>query len=164
MQIHTRKTIIEAEPDGLGGPRWIALLEDGRKIVGKPSWLGNSGDVPLPDHPDAPGSDWGRLKLLAQEETLRIQRLSLWFPQWGEFSAPENAGAYGYYEEHVSAMRAEFRELTPLAVQALRKGVQALCICWPEEGYGVKVLRVTAAGVLEHRRRLTWLPCMVGER
>jgi len=164
MQIHTRKRIIEAEPDGLGGPRWLAVLEDGRQSVGRPSWLRNSGNVPLPDRADMPATDWGRLMLLAQEEAIRIKTMSLWFPQWGEFLATPDAGAYGYFEEHVSNLKIRFEGYEPYVSRPLRKGVSAICLCWPEEGYGIKVLRITADGTLEHRRRLEWLPCMIGQQ
>lgn len=164
MHSFTRKKVVEAEPDGLGGPRWFAELEDGRKIIGKPSWLGNSGNVPLPDRPDMPATDWGRLQILAQEEAIRIKQMSLWFPQWGEFPAMPNAGAYGYFEEHVSNMHVHFKGFAPFPAKTMRKGVSALCLCWPEEGYGIKVLRITADGTLEHRRRLEWLPCMIGQQ
>lgn len=157
---HIPKKIIEAPPDGLGGPRWVVRLEDGTSVIGRPSWIGNSGPVALPDATQ-PMSDWRRLKDRCEETGVRLVSLALWVPTFGWFHAPEGKGSYGYWEDHVRAMHIG-KGNHPAS---FRSGCQALCICWPDKKEGRSVIlvkKVFATGVYEEWVRLNWLPCIIG--
>lgn len=153
----TRKKIVEAVPDGLGGPRWVATLEDGTIVVGRPSWMGNSGPrVALPNDEPEPMTDWRRLKDRCEEENKRIRRFTLYIPGLGPgiFQAPEGKGAYGYFEQWVATQKGR------------RMGCSALCMCWPdqdERGEFIKIVKIGVDGAYEHWRRSKWLPCMIGK-
>lgn len=155
------RKVIEAKPDGLGGPRWVANLEDGTTIVGRPSWMGNSGAVALPNDSPQPESDWGRLKVRCAETNTRIKSLSLWVPTYGWFHAPANMGAYGFFEVHVRSMH-----LGKLNGHVhYRSGCEAICICWPDKDKGrpvIKVKKIFANGTYEEWNRSQWLPCLIG--
>ena len=123
-------------------PRWIAVLESGETVVGRPSWL-SKGD-----------SDWRILKSRFERNGGVLKRLSLWVPPWGLFPAPEGKGGYGYYES------------VSQTVMTRRGGVEAVSICWPEKdttGSYIKAMSIKAGGVVEYWRRSKWLPCMIGE-
>lgn len=143
------------------GPVWIAILDTDETMVGYPSWRGHSPDIPVMQRGV---TDWQNLRIYCEETQERIKSLALRFPQWGQFNAPLNRGAYGYFEEHVSNLRGKFLGIPRGVTPSLQYGVRSLCICWPEEGYGIKILRITANGELEHRRQTKWLPCMIGSQ
>ncbi|KKN69252.1 hypothetical protein LCGC14_0442470 [marine sediment metagenome] len=148
--------IVEAPGNASESPRWIAKLSDGTTVIGKPSWMGNSGAVALPADESRPMSDWRRLQARISEDHEELVQLSLWIPPWGLVAiAPANRGAYGYFETFVHSFRQN------------SQGCEALAICWPEtdkRGLHIQVRQVRAGGVLEHIRRTGWLPCMIGEQ
>lgn len=153
MEILRRGGIVEAPSDGMGGPRWVATLENGTVIIGRPSWMGNSGAIALPNHESQVMSDWRRLRDRCAETGERLQSLSLYVPPYGRFEAPAGRGGYGYFEDIVVAQK---------TLKSVRSGVRALAICYPEGKY-IKIVKVFADGTLEHRVRRSWLPCMIGE-
>lgn len=148
------KNIVEAPPDGLGGPRWIATLNTGQYIVGRPSWMTSGPSIALPS---AHKTDWQRLKdRLEENRHERITGLTLYVPPYGRFEAPKNLAGYGYYEAVALGQKRD-------AKKTLRTGIEALAICYPE-GKKVKIVKVFANGTLEHWVRSKWLPCMIGEQ
>ena len=154
-ELIVRGGIVEAPPDGMGGPRWIATLENGTVVIGRPSYSG-SGPVALPNDEPRPMSDWRRLMARCEDTGEVIKRLSLWVPPFGLFTAPDGRGGYGYFEVVVRAQKKP------------RQGTEALAICWPEkDGQGrpfIKVQQVHACGRVDFLRRSKWLPCMIGEQ
>ncbi len=144
--------MIEAPPDGLGGPRWIATLNNNTVIVGRPSWMSSGPSIALP----YPGStDWQRLRYrLENNHSEKITGLTLYVPPYGRFEAPKNLSGYGYFESIVVAQRTK---------KIVRSGVEALNICYPKDGK-VEIIKVSAQGVLEKWTRTMWLPCMIGEQ
>lgn len=146
--------IIEAPPDGTGGPRWIATLDDGTVVVGRPSWATATAKMRLPHDPAFPETDWRRLMRRCAEENRRLKSISLFVPGKGHFTAPENRAGYGYYERYIGAIN------TP---EAGIRGCQAVSICyWDSDRKITKEIRVYADGILEHQDRFGWLPCMIG--
>lgn len=133
------------------GPRWIATLEDGTTIIGKPSWM-SSHNVALP----YPGStDWQRLMAKCREENVKLRHLKLFVPKSGLFEAEKNAGGYGYFEDFVISYKNQ------------KQGVKGLAICWCEtdsHGTHIKVMKVNADGTGEIQHRTKWLPCMIGDQ
>jgi len=146
--ILARGGIIEASHDGQGGPRWVATLEDGTMVVGKPSWMGNSGPVALPNDMPVPMSDWQRLRDRCLETRTRLKALSIFVPPWGAFHAPVNCGAYGFFENHVISRRSR------------AAGCKGLTIVWEKDG-AVKGYKVLASGVLEGVKYPGRLPSMI---
>lgn len=147
-----KKNIVEAPPDGLGGPRWIATLNNGIYIVGRPSWMSSGPNIALPYAGD---TDWQRLHSRLKENAHeKIIGLTLYVPPYGRFEAPKNLSGYGYFESVVVAQRTK---------KSVRSGVEALNICFPEKNK-IKVVKVYANGTLEHWVRSSWLPCMIGEQ
>lgn len=153
--IRQREIINRADREG---HRWVALLEDGTEVVGKPSWMGNSGNVALPNDEAAPMSDWRRLMARCLETRVRVKKLSLFVcGRW--WHSPEGKGAYGYFESV---------EISGLCKQNNKQhrslsGVKAVTICWDDTVNGVactKGIRVEAAMV----KGQVWpkrLPCMI---
>lgn len=158
MQIISKGGLQDAPPDGVGGPRWVARLDDGSVIVGRPSWMRNSGPgVKLPNDEAVPMSDWRRLMVRCDETRVRIKSIAL-FSNGRWFHADENAGAYGYFEAQVVSMKGG---------KPARSGIQALAICWPKRDdrtgkMRIKVLKIHASGLYEEWWRDRWLPCMIG--
>ncbi len=142
--------LIEKPPDGIGGPRWVATLSDKTMVVGRPSWLGNSGNVALPNDDPDPMSDWRRLQVKCLVDSLRIEKLSLW-TQWGSLDAPDHQGGYGYFELHKSQLNGHQRH----------RGCIGIAICW-WNGKTVSVVKVMADGERILELRTKWLPCMIG--
>lgn len=161
MEIISKGGLQDAPPDGVGGPRWVARLDDGAVIVGRPSWMGNSGPtVMLPNDEPHPMSDWRRLMTRCNEARVRIKSLAL-FCNGRWFRADDDAGAYGYFEAQVVSYKGIGKRKVP------RSGIQALAICWPkrDERNGrmrIKVLKIHATGLYEEWWRDQWLPCMIG--
>lgn len=148
-----KKNIIEAPPDGVGGPRWIVKLNTGTYIVGRPSWLSSGPTVALP-YPEA--TDWLRLqRRLEENHNEKIVSLTLYVPPYGKFEAPKNLGGYGYFEGLVVAQRTR---------QSIRSGVESLSICYPIGNGKIEIIKVYAKGMLEKRVRTSWLPCMIGDQ
>lgn len=154
IQVLTRGKIVEAKPDGMGGPRWLAKLEDGTRIVGRPSWLGNSGPIALPNDECRPMSDWRRFMDRCAENQSRVKSISLHVPPHGWFHAPEGKAAYGYYEQVVNSMNSNKPWLRR------QSGVAGVGIVWAEGNHTEGYL-VLAAGVLEGRKWPMRLPCMI---
>lgn len=149
----SKQTIVEAPPDGQGGPRWVAILEDGTRVVGRPTWLTSGRTVALPADGELK-TDWQRLMDRCAENKTRLNGLSLFVPPWGWFHAPTGKGCYGYFEVAVIAMKQKRGGGT--------KGVESLTIVWEEKEEGaVRGYRVQASGVLEGVRYPQRLPCMV---
>ena len=134
-----------------GGPRWVARLDNGLSVVGRPSWLGSSEAAPM--------SDWLRLKERCLHENQRICSLGLWVPALGWFHAPGNCGAYGYWEQHVTKLQMGRPQPRNQA------GCEAVCIAWLDEKPGgllIRAMKIFASGAYEEWDRHQWLPCMIG--
>ncbi len=147
---------------------WVAVLNNGEKITGGPSWLSINGLRA----PNTGQTDWQRLMARCKDDArLRIDVLAVGINgMWAE--APRLRSAYGYMETYQSSQASQFRGTTSTSLR-LSPRLVSVGLCYvndDERGQHIKIERylidqLTGNAIeLEFIRHVRWQPCMIGTK